>query len=99
MARYDAYEVRGNPGYLLDVQADVLDQLQTRVVIPLQLLGNAPQTADRLNPRLRVGDQTVILATQFISAIPRRSLSKPVDHLGHFADDIQNALDFLLIGF
>ena len=84
MARYDAYEVRGNPGYLLDVQADVLDQLQTRVVIPLQLLGKAPQTADRLNPRLRVGDQTVILATQFIGAFPRRSLSKPVDHLGQF---------------
>ncbi|WHT44593.1 CcdB family protein [Ochrobactrum sp. SSR] len=36
MARYDVYS---NPsgGYVLDVQADLLDELKTRIVIPLIL--------------------------------------------------------------
>lgn len=99
MARFDAYEVKGIQGYLLDVQADVLEHLKTRVVIPLQPLGKAPEAAGKLNPRLWVGDQPVILATQFIGTIPRRSLLKPVHHLGQYADEVQIALDFLLIGF
>ncbi|MGX9573154.1 CcdB family protein [Mesorhizobium sp. f-mel] len=35
MARYDFYRRAEGDGYLLDVQADLLKSLNTRVVIPL----------------------------------------------------------------
>ncbi len=36
MARFDVYAMPGQrPGYLLDVQANLLDRLDTRGVIPL----------------------------------------------------------------
>lgn len=49
MARYDVYP---NPdgGYILDVQADLLDDLTTRVVVPLMMATLAPSPAKRLNP-------------------------------------------------
>jgi toxin CcdB len=35
MARFDVYENPDGPGSLLDVQAELLDPLNTRVVVPL----------------------------------------------------------------
>ena len=37
-------------GYLLDVQNDLLDNLNTRVMVPLMRPEAAPTTARRLNP-------------------------------------------------
>jgi len=48
MAKYDVYIVQDN--YVLDVQADLLSDLNIRVVIPLILPDQAPQPARRLNP-------------------------------------------------
>lgn len=41
MARYDVYANPGG-GYVLDVQADLLDELKTRIVIPLIIKDMAP---------------------------------------------------------
>jgi len=38
MARYDLYPNPFGRGYLLDVQSDLLDELATRVVIPVMPL-------------------------------------------------------------
>ena len=38
--------------YLLDVQADLLDRLATRVVVPLVLAGEMGLAAKQLNPQL-----------------------------------------------
>ncbi|MBS1183360.1 MAG: plasmid maintenance protein CcdB, partial [Proteobacteria bacterium] len=35
MARFDVFPNPGGSGYLLDVQADLLDGLNTRIVVPL----------------------------------------------------------------
>ena len=35
MARFDVYDRPGGAGYVLDVQADVLNELNTRIVVPL----------------------------------------------------------------
>lgn len=34
MARFDVYKNAGGSGYLLDVQADLLNHLNTRIVVP-----------------------------------------------------------------
>ena len=49
MARFDFY-VNSEGGYLLDVQANLMSELNTRVVIPLMPRASAPKPAERLNP-------------------------------------------------
>lgn len=53
MARYDVYANPGG-GYVLDVQADLLDELKTRIVIPLIIKDMAPIPAKRLNPSFEI---------------------------------------------
>ena len=43
--------MRDGPGYLMDVQADMLNRLNTRVVVPLLPLSEAPKPAKVLNPQ------------------------------------------------
>lgn len=50
MARFSVYQNPGNEGYLIDVQADLMAHLNTRLVVPLVPLGNAPKPAKTLNP-------------------------------------------------
>lgn len=53
MARFEVFANPAGPGYLLDVQADVLDGLTTCVVVPLLPLAQAPRPAGHLNPGVR----------------------------------------------
>ncbi|WP_318012467.1 MULTISPECIES: CcdB family protein [unclassified Mesorhizobium] len=48
MARYDLYRNAGGSGYLVDVQSDLLERLNTRVVIPLMPPDTAPVPGRRL---------------------------------------------------
>ena len=54
MARFDVYANRGGLGFLLDVQADLIARLNTRMVVPLLPLDAAPTPATRLNPIFEV---------------------------------------------
>jgi toxin CcdB len=71
MARFDVYAHRGGAGFLLDVQADLVTQLNTRVVVPLLPQDAGPAPADRLNPVLEVQGAKVVMATQFMAAVPQ----------------------------
>ncbi len=98
MARYDVY---ANPSgsYVLDVQADLLDDLKTRVVIPLLIRTLAPIPAKRLNPSFEIEGVDHILVTQFMVAIPASTLKKPVMNLSSSHDEIITALDMVFRGF
>ena len=56
MARFEVFANPGGAGYVLDVQADVLSELNTRIVVPLLPLTQAPVPADRLNPVFNIGE-------------------------------------------
>ena len=101
MGRYDVYATPGpgKAGYVLDVQADLLQGLSTRVVVPLLPLETAPKPARGLNPAFEIDGQPHLMLTQFIAAVPAKELRKPVLSLGAHSDDIMRALDMLLIGF
>jgi hypothetical protein len=43
MSRFDVYQNPEGPGYLLDVQASILNELNTRVIIPLMEKQQAPE--------------------------------------------------------
>lgn len=99
MARFDVYANRGGVGYLLDVQADLITSLNTRVVVPLIPLKDAPVVARRLNPVLLVRDVKVSMVTQFMAAVSASELTVPVATVNGDSDAIFSAIDFLHQGW
>ncbi len=99
MARFDVYANRGGTGFLLDVQADLITRLNTRVVVPLLPLNAAPTPADRLNPIFEVQGAKVTMATQFMAAVPHAELTHLVASLDRQSDTIFSAIDFLHHGW
>ncbi|WP_246811302.1 CcdB family protein [Mesorhizobium sp. AA22] len=53
---------------MLDVQADLLKSLNTRVVIPL-MPPTAPVPGRRLNPTFTINGSDHVMVTEFISAL------------------------------
>ncbi len=99
MARFDVYHNREGAGYLLNVQTGLLDHLNTRVVVPLMLPTEAPKPAGRLNPVFQVGDEDVIMVTQFLAAVPISALNAPLASLDRHHFEIVDAIDMLMQGF
>lgn len=102
MARFDVYRFAARAAPLVvDVQADVLEDLASRVVVPLAPARNAGREAlPRLKPRITVDGKEYILMTTDIAALPRARLGPRVGNIqAEHRDDIINALDFLLVGF
>ncbi|MGB0506494.1 MAG: CcdB family protein [Pikeienuella sp.] len=99
MARFDVYANPNGTGYLLDVQADVLDNLSTRIVVPLLPSRTAPSMAKRLNPVFDIAEEPHLMVTQFMAAVQLSALRKPIGNLRMHDVEIGNALDLALIGF
>jgi len=99
MARFEVFANPVGAGYVLDVQADVLSELNTRIVVPLLPLAQAPVPAQRLNPVFNIGDEQHVMVTQFMAAVPRALLRSPVTSLMGQDNEIMAALDMMLVGF
>ncbi len=98
MARYDVYPGSRGLGFLLDCQSDLLDDLVTRVVVPLMPVA-AFDPVPRLNPVFAINGARLVMATQLIFAIPRERLQRPVANLESEHFTIVGALDVLLTGY
>ncbi len=104
MAQFDVLE---NPNeatnqaipYLLDVQADLLDTLSTRVVIPLVAASTVGKAITHLNPKFAIEGTAVFMSTAELAGVPVRSLGKKVSSLKDQRHEIIAALDFLFTGF
>jgi toxin CcdB len=99
MARYDFYRIARSDGYLLDVQSDLLEHLDTKVVVPLLPPNMAPLPARKLNPVFRIDGEDHVMVTQFISALTASELRAAEGNLSRHHDDIVAALDMLFQGF
>lgn len=95
MPKYDVYRSPDGRGYLLDIQTELLDGLNARVVAPLLPVADAPKPATTLNMSVDLGGEPHTMATQFLSAVPVAILGKPVTNLSRCADDITRAIDML----
>lgn len=101
MARFDAYpRPDGAPGLLLDVQADLMSHLATRVVVPLLPVGHpdTPPPARGLNPILDHDGERYVMMTEWLAAIPRGHLRRPVASFDARWDDLVRAIDILFTG-
>ncbi len=100
MARFDVYAMTGQRSFfLLDVQADLLDRLDTRVVVPLFPEKEAPPPIATLNPVFDIQGQRHVMVTQSIATLRRRDLDKVIQSLADQHQRIMNALDMLLTGY
>ena len=99
MARFDVYRNPDGPGCLLDIQADLLSHLNTRVVVPLLPRAQAPQPARTLNPCFDIAEESLVMSTQFMAAVPATLLKHPLANLSGRHDDIVAAIDLLMQGF
>jgi toxin CcdB len=99
MARFDVYRGTGGADLLLDCQSDLLRDLNTRFVVPLQLPENAPLPARRLNPIFEIQGRGYVMVTQFAAAIARRECGQFVTSLASEHTTIMNAVDMLISGY
>ena len=97
MAQFDVHRLVGG-GLVIDCQSRLLDQLNTRFVVPLISCESAPTPAQRLNPVFAISGHDHIMLTQFAAAIERRELGATIASLADRALDITAALDVLLSG-
>jgi toxin CcdB len=97
MARFEIYPGARGKGYLLDCQADIIQILSTRVVVPLVPVSGLPITP-RLNPVFNIDGDDYVMMTQQIFAIPKERLRRPVAFLSDEQFVITSALDLLFTG-
>jgi len=98
MARYGIYRM-GDGEFVLDVQSDTVDGLDTRVVVPLVPIERASKPAHRLNPVFEIDNVPHSMMTEFLSAVPASMLQDTGYHLRSEHDRIVAALDMLFYGF
>jgi toxin CcdB len=99
MARFDIFQNKDGAGYLLDVQSDLLSGLNTRVIVPLLPKSLAPSPAQRLNPVFEIKGTEVLMATQFMAAVPEAELRASIGSLAEQQHEISAALEMLFLGF
>lgn len=85
----------GDLPFLLDVQADLLSELRTRVVVPLIRAEVFGRRATRLHPAFKVAGQDVVMGTHLIAAVERQFLR---DQVSSLRDERDTAIDVLWSG-
>jgi toxin CcdB len=99
MARFHVYRLRQSGALVLDLQADLLSDLQTRNMVPLLLPADLSRLIGRLNPKFEVGGRSYVMATQFMGVVSVSEIGETVADLTRHADAITAATDFLFQGF
>ena len=86
--------------FLVDVQSDLLEDLQTRVVIPLsKAAALTKKPVSQLTPVLQFEGEAYVLLTPELAGIARNELGAATGSLAERRDVILAAMDFLLTGF
>ena len=86
--------------FLVDVQSDLLEDLQTRVVIPLsKAAALTKKPVSNLTPLLSFEGEDYVLVTPELAGIARKDLGAAAGSLADRRAVIFAAIDFLLSGF
>jgi len=80
------------------VQSDLLEAMQTRVVVPLLPAGAAGRSLGGLNPEIDLGGEAVVLMPQLAATLTLAELREPVGSIAHLRDTVTRAVDLLLSG-
>lgn len=84
---------------LLDVQTNLLESLQTTVVVPLIMYEtNKDKALNQLTPRLTIEGTDYLMLTPQLAGISRKELGQAIGDAEYARAEIINAMDFLLTG-
>lgn len=101
--QYHAYRNGSNSKdypYLIDVQSDLIDLLDSRMVIPLVPASRAKnQLPARIAPLIDIEGSPFILMTPEMASVPLSLLHEHVCSLENQRQIIKDAIDFLFDGF
>ena len=101
MAQFDVYKnenelTNENVPYLLDIQNDILDSINTRIVIPILKDKN---DFKGLTKEFIIENQKVYLTTSQMGAVHKNELKTKITTLINQKEEIKNSIDFLIYGF
>lgn len=102
MSQFDVYR-NPNPAtndqipFLLDLQTDLLEITNTRVVVPLEKSGSF-SAAERLMPKFTIDGVTVVMSTPELAGVAMGNIGAPVASLSQSRQEIMAALDLLFSG-
>lgn len=106
MSRFDIY---ANPGqskksdvpYLLDVQCDFLNALESRIVVPLRRVDRFDKVAlpQNLAPVFEIEGLSCFMETPKLASVPAKILKSPIASLSEHHATVITALDFVFQGY
>lgn len=96
MPQFDVH--RFADGLVIDCQSNLLEQIESRFVVPLVLRVDLPNSAQRLNPAFDIDGATYVMLTQAAGAIRRRELGAIIASLTEHGFEITGAIDVLISG-
>jgi len=97
--RNDDKETRKTYPYFLNVQNDLLDELNSRVVIPFSTPGSIKhRDVKKLCPIIKIDDTEFVLLTHQITTVPESLLKTQVTEVATFRAEIISAIDLLFTG-
>ncbi len=99
MARFHVYALKSEDIFVIDLQAELLDDLKTRIVAPLYPATDFSWSFSQLNPRFLINDESYVMATQRMTAVPLSEIGDVIADLSAKRDEIVIATDFLFQGF
>ena len=100
MAQFDLHRNRDGGAYplLLDVQAELLSQLTTRIVVPLATRERFAAPLARATPVIEIDGVDYVLVVPLLAAVQRSILGKVVGNIAARRADIIGALDLVFTG-
>ena len=96
--QFDVYR-RPNGTLVVDVQHSLLEDLHTRVVVPLIPKPKGAPDSGSLNPKVSFDGKDYFIGTQFLATATVAELGTKLGDINHKRDDIIRALDLLFTGF
>ncbi|MBF0416159.1 MAG: CcdB family protein [Magnetococcales bacterium] len=101
MAQFDLYpydKSGSRVAWLVDVQSNLMDTLQTRIVIPLYPMDSRHKLIRGLNPTVDLFGGMFFLSTPEMAAVHVRELKQPTGSLFEMRNQIMAAMDLLFTG-
>ena len=104
MTQFDVYP---NPSkatrqaypYLVDVQNNIIEDLDTRLVVPLTPLASHPSMLmKKLTPEIYIDGKAHLFMTPQMASVPKDILKKPIGTLVGSRSVMIDAIDFMIMG-
>jgi CcdB protein. len=91
---------KDNYPFLVDIQNQILDSMETRLVVPLMLLSKyKKELIKELMPIIEINRKKYVVLIPLLASIHKKNLGQIVADIGSKRQEIIYGLDFLITGY